>query len=53
MLTILPMAQLICVSNYSYSFVECEGILKVQYQKVSITVGMEGFQLMKLSDLLK
>ena len=53
MLTKLPMAQLRCVLNYSYSFVECEGILKVQYQKVSITVGMEGFQLVKLSDLLK
>ena len=36
-----------------YSFVDCDGILKVQYQKVSITVGMEGFELMKLSDLLK
>ena len=53
MLTKLPTAQLLCVSNYSYSFVECEGVLKVQYQKVSITVGMEGFQLVKLSDLLK
>ena len=38
-----------------YSFVECDGILEVQYmyQKVSITAGMEGFDLMKLSDLLK
>ena len=36
-----------------YSFVECDGILKIQHQKVSITVSMEGFELMKLSDLLK
>ena len=40
MLTILPVAQLLCVSNYSYSFVEYEGIQKVQYQKISVTVGM-------------
>ena len=53
MLNILLMSLLLCVSNYSYSFVEREGILKAQYQKVSVTVGMEGFQLMKLSDLLK
>ena len=44
MLTILPITQLLCVSNYMYSFVKCEGMLKVQYQKVSITVGVEGFQ---------
>ena len=37
----------------SYSFVEYDGILKVQYQKVSITLGVEGFELMKLSDLMK
>ena len=36
-----------------YSFVECDGILKVQCQKVSITVGMEGFEIMKLPHLLK
>ena len=36
-----------------YSFVECDGILKVQYQKVSVTVRMEGSELIKLSDLLK
>ena len=47
------MAKLLCVSNYSYSYVECEGILKVQNKKVSIIVAMEGFQLVKLSDLLK
>ena len=48
--TILPMSLLLC---YSCNFVEYEGIPKVQYQNVSITVGLEGFQLMKLSDLLK
>ena len=53
MLTILPMARLLFASNYSYSIAESEGILKVQCQKVSISVGMEGFQSMKLSDLLK
>ena len=53
MLTISPMSLLLCVSNYSNNFVECEGLLKVQYQKVSITVGMEGFLSVKPSDLLK
>ena len=52
MLTILPVVQLLGVSNNNCSSVECEGIMKVQYQKISIAVGMEGFQLIELSDLV-
>ena len=54
MLTILPMAQLICVSNYSYSFVECEGILKYSIKRFQLLyVGTAGFWSLKVSDLLK
>ena len=60
MLTILPKAQLVCVANYSYSFVECEGILKVQYQTVSITVCRygrvsvnEGIRFAEITEIIK
>ena len=56
MLTILPMARLLCISNYSYSFVECEGIPVskrfnyCRYGRVSLN---EAIRFIEITEIIK